>query len=407
MAKPLDIPMGTGLGKSNALNRLKKRTEETVAEVTEKKTGNATTQKDILYDDLIEYPLNRKNFFDVDLFAENIYRNGFIGYIIVQALHGSKEGKYMIISGHKRWKAIGYILSNIDSKFLNRHVPSIILPEGLSDDKIHELNILFNIDTDSLDPSDLRVASNDLMQLYAKDTNGKITKQIMEKTAERFNVKTRQLYKYRKINADLIPELTVMFDSQQITVDEAARFSTLPRDYQLTVFNTLSSRFETSENAKFTLDEFEVLRNKAEEEKIYTQKLEAEIKQLNSELQNYKSMLRSNPEDQDYLDRIKQLENALTAANKRAEKNDRITKQFKNNIIDAKKGSDQSTSELLENEVLRQEFSSKLAIIDRHALALDKIIRKDYILDKEQVSRILAITSKLNHIISINKSRLK
>lgn len=407
MAKTLDIPMGTGLGKSNALNRLKKRTEETVAEVTEKKNGNTTTQKDILYDDLVAYPLNRKNFFDIDLFAENIYRNGFIGYIIVQALHGEKEGKYMIISGHKRWKAIGYILSNIDSKFLNRHIPSIILPEGLSEDKIHELNILFNIDTDNLDPSDLRVASNDLMQLYAKDTNGKITKEIMQKTAERFNVKTRQLYKYRKINADLIPELTVMFDAQQITVDEAARFSTLPRDYQLTVYNTLTARFKESDTAKFSLDEFEVLRNKSEEEKQLTQKLETEIKRLNAEIESYKSLLQKQPDDQQYNMKIQELEEALAAANRRADKNDRITKEFKNNVIAAKKGSDQTTSELLENEVLRQEFSSKLAIIDRHTLALDKIIHKDYLLDKEQMSRIAAITSKLNQILAISKSRLK
>ena len=205
----------------------------------------------------------------------------------------------------------------------------------------------------------------------------------------------------------MIPELTVMFDAQQITVDEAARFSTLPRDYQLTVYNTLTARFKESDTAKFSLDEFEVLRNKSEEEKQLTQKLETEIKRLNAEIESYKSLLQKQPDDQQYNMKIHELEEALAAANRRADKNDRITKEFKNNVIAAKKGSDQTTSELLENEVLRQEFSSKLAIIDRHTLALDKIIHKDYLLDKEQMSRIAAITSKLNQILAISKSRLK
>ena len=129
--------------------------------------------------------------------------------------------------------------------------------------------------------------------------------------------------------------------------------------------------------------------------------IEFKVRQLADEVMRLRQQVEKNE------DRCHELEEALAAANRRADKNDRITKEFKNNVIAAKKGSDQTTSELLENEVLRQEFSSKLAIIDRHTLALDKIIHKDYLLDKEQMSRIAAITSKLNQILAISKSRLK
>ncbi|MCR4903048.1 MAG: ParB N-terminal domain-containing protein [Butyrivibrio sp.] len=228
--------------------------------------GNGSKIEMIQYEKLVPFPNNRDiDDTDIDVFAENIKRNGFQTAIVIarefdggETRTGHPTGKYIIISGHRRYAAFGMILEQ-DSSFMHRKIPALILRDDIPWTELEELNLLMNYDavSESSHPGDMRIRVARLMELLQKRG---IEKKIYDRIADKLSISSRQIRKYDSINKNLIVGLQNLLDEEKITINQANQYASRSIDVQNYILKYINEHNET-----ITEDEYQQLKSQDEE----------------------------------------------------------------------------------------------------------------------------------------------
>ena len=263
MGKKLNIGFGAQFG-SSGIEGMSKQNEivnSIVAEVAPESSGKVKMDY-VQYDDLVRYEKNRTNDNEaIDDLVNSILRNGFITSISVR-----KNGdKYVILSGHRRWRAFGKILEK-DPQFNNRKIPAIILPSDITDKQAREMNIRLNLDSEDLTPKEKRESILELISIY-EDDNGKLSQEAAELVAKKLHKTAVTIYNYRKVQKNLCPELASLLNDGSISDTDALNYCKLKESNQLLVFNTLLTKDARKGKVKLDAEELDIIRETDKEER--------------------------------------------------------------------------------------------------------------------------------------------
>ncbi len=276
--------------------------------------GNGSKIEMIQYEKLIPFPDNRDiDDTDVDVFAENIQRNGFQSAIVIAreftdgvSRSGNFTGNYIIISGHRRYAAFGLILEK-DHSFMHRKLPALILRDDIPWSELEELNLLMNYDavSESSHPGDMRKRVARLMELLQKRG---IEKKLFDRIAEKLSISSRQIRKYDSINKNLIIGLQTLLDDEKISINQANQYASRSIDVQNYILNYITENGET-----ITEEEYQQLKiqdeenqkiQKAAAEQLKENELklkeqEEEIQRLKNKTLELESLVQENPDLED------------------------------------------------------------------------------------------------------------
>lgn len=263
MGKKLNIGFGAQFG-SSGIEGMSKQNEivnSIVAEVAPESSGKVKMDY-VQYDDLVRYEKNRSNDNEaIDDLVNSILRNGFITSISVR-----KSGdKYVILSGHRRWRAFGKILEK-DPQFNNRKIPAIVLPSDITDKQAREMNIRLNLDSEDLTPKEKRESILELISIY-EDDNGKLSQEAAELVAKKLHKTAVTIYNYRKVQKNLCPELASLLNDGSISDTDALNYCKLKESNQLLVFNTLLTKDARKGKVKLDSEELDIIRETDKEER--------------------------------------------------------------------------------------------------------------------------------------------
>lgn len=348
MAKPLKLGFGAQFGSSGieGMSKQNDLVNSVVAEVAPESSGKVKMDY-VQYEDLVRYEKNRSNDNEsIDELVNSILRNGFITSLTVRR---REDSKYVILSGHRRWRAFGKILET-DPQFNNRKLPAIIVPSDMSDKKAREMNIRLNLDAEDLSPKEKRESILELISIY-EDESGKLSQEAAELVAKKLHKTAVTIYNYRKVQRNLCPELASLLNDGTISDTDALNYCKLNESNQLLVFNTLMTKDVRKGKVKLDQEEFQIIKesDKAEKEAESSAKLNiAEIqKQIaqstgasSEEVETLKTKLE---ESQRELELVRKRENEAKAQNREnrniikkareAVKNDAASSEDKQNVI--------------------------------------------------------------------------
>ena len=348
MAKPLKLGFGAQFGSSGieGMSKQNDLVNSIVAEVAPESSGKVKMGY-VQYEDLVRYEKNRSNDNEsIDELVNSILRNGFITSLTVRR---REDGKYVILSGHRRWRAFGKILET-DPQFNNRKLPAIIVPSDMSDKKAREMNIRLNLDAEDLSPKEKRESILELISIY-EDESGKLSQEAAELVAKKLHKTAVTIYNYRKVQRNLCPELASLLNDGTISDTDALNYCKLNESNQLLVFNTLMTKDVRKGKVKLDQEELQIIKesDKAEKEAESSAKLNiAEIqKQIaqstgtsSEEVETLKTKLE---ESQRELELVRKRENEAKAQNREnrniikkareAVKNDAASSEDKQNVI--------------------------------------------------------------------------
>lgn len=263
MGKKLNIGFGAQFGSSGIEGMSKQNAivNSIVAEVAPESSGKVKMDY-VQYDDLVRYEKNRTNDNEaIDDLVNSILRNGFITSISVR----KNEGKYVILSGHRRWRAFGKILEK-DPQFNNRKIPAIVLPSDITDKQAREMNIRLNLDSEDLTPKEKRESILELISIY-EDDNGKLSQEAAELVAKKLHKTAVTIYNYRKVQKNLCPELASLLNDGSISDTDALNYCKLKESNQLLVFNTLLTKDARKGKVKLDSEELDIIRETDKEER--------------------------------------------------------------------------------------------------------------------------------------------
>lgn len=144
--------------------------------------------------------------------------------------------EYEIISGNRRYEAIGILLKRGDTTYKN--VPCSF--DNAADDiaaKIHLINA--NATARVLTDAEKMKQITLLKQLYQeqKKRGIKFKGRTRDRIAETLQISKTQVGRYEAIDKNLIPEFKQDFEQGKISFSTAAELSGLPREKQLEIYN--------------------------------------------------------------------------------------------------------------------------------------------------------------------------
>ncbi len=373
--------------------------------------GNGSKIEMIQYEKLVPFPNNRDiNDTDIDVFAENIKRNGFQSAIVIarefdggESRTGNATGNYVIVSGHRRYAAFGMILDE-DSSFMHRKVPALILRDDIPWTELEELNLLMNYDavSESSHPGEMRIRVARLMELLQKRG---IEKKLYDRIADKLSISSRQIRKYDSINKNLIVGLQNLLDEEKITINQANQYASRSIEVQKYILNYITEHNET-----LTEDEYQQLKNQDEEnqkaQKLAEERLreneqklreqEAEIVRLKNKTIELESMVQ---DEQDNTENTSQeLINTQAQLRRAREKADKYQKILK----DAK----EADAEQLNKNI---GISAPIAVNEMLSKINDNVVKlgkrkekRGYQFTKNDIQKIKAIIDDLKALIDEN-----
>lgn len=241
MAKDFDINRNTVQSLQKKLSNLNsnKRTTDVIPEEFElmRKLGY----------ELIDYEMidpNPDNNFPINNIEMTTYTMEQYGLFHNLVLHKLDNGRYQIISGERRYMAIGEGRKKCQKE--NKPIPlkyqkllARIIDTSTLDQKI--VLRLANLDVRDMTPITKRRQVLELTQLL-KEKN-KLTKSKADKVnianmiAKTLKIERRQIFKYQKINRSLIEELIYFFDREELKVDQAEKIASYPIEFQYQIWD--------------------------------------------------------------------------------------------------------------------------------------------------------------------------
>ncbi len=192
-----------------------------------------TTVKNIKIQDLIpaqNNPFNVKMDADMEKLIESIAENGVILPIIATP---TENGKYEIVSGHRRKFACEYLEME--------KMPTIVKELDLNERAI--LMVDSNLQRENILPSEKAKAYKLKMDALAKQgkRNDLTGGQVVHKTRDTISDTDsgRQIQRYIRLN-NLIPELLQLVDEKRIALTTAVELSYLPEDLQKHLYEEIN-----------------------------------------------------------------------------------------------------------------------------------------------------------------------
>ena len=403
------------MGSATSTKRMKESTQRMQAQVTAvQNIVQDSKRQDIPYDQLIRYADNRENDDEnIDDLVQSIKTIGFQSTILVRKV--PHEMKYEILSGHRRWRAFGQLLKE-DPKFEDGKMPCIVLPEDTSDKMAKMANILLNLETVSLTPKQKRQAVVDLSKLM--EEGGKLPMEKAEYIAQKLNTSTLTVFRYRKFDNKLIPELGELMDSEYITQNQCEEFSRLTESNQVLVFQTLLKQIQNNEQRpsidadileKMITDDKQIQKEDAARDKKI-ENIENKIAQNKEKLddptytgqrtETIENKIRQLTEERDFLleERVK--------AQKRESEAARSNRQTKKTISEALKTITKD-NDISDNErAMAIAYSDKLTKLNQALNNMSTLIYRDKTkLNEDQISKLEEVSKDIIQLIKHCKGK--
>lgn len=230
---------------------------------------------DIPYEDIIPNPKNRKADKNIEELAESILTFGLIHYPRVK---DNGDGKYVLTSGERRWRAIGLIRKNHPELF--RTVPCTF-GDAAADELDEEARLIIaNRDTVDPTPEEDRMNIQRLAEIYeAKKARGdEMPAGLVTTIANELQMTPRQIQKFVAINQKLIPELQDVFDEQGININDASKIAQLDEIYQKDILELFQQKKSISSgDIAYYKEEDRKLREENSEQKSELDRLRSEL----------------------------------------------------------------------------------------------------------------------------------
>lgn len=173
---------------------------------------------------------NSENFYsmtDIELLAEDIERQGIKHNLVVSP---QESGKYIIISGHRRFAA--FCLLWKEKRITSHYLPCYINPKKSDDETFQDL-IMLNATTRVLSDSEILKQYECLKHIYdIKKSNGIKTGCIRERIAEILGVSNGQVAKLENINKNASPELKQAIENDEVSLSTANEIAKLDEEEQ-------------------------------------------------------------------------------------------------------------------------------------------------------------------------------
>ncbi len=371
--------------------------------------GNGSKIEMIQYEKLVTFPNNRDiDNTDIDIFSENIERNGFQSAIVVarefeggEERSGKATGNFIIISGHRRYAAFSLILERNPS-FMHRKLPALILRDDIPWTELEELNLLMNYDavSESSHPGDMRKRVSRLMELL--QSRG-IEKKLYDRIAEKLSISSRQIRKYDSINKNLIVGLQTLLDEEKISINQANQYASRSIDVQNYILNYINEHGEA-----VTEDEYQQLKSQDEErqaaQKAVEEKLrenehklkeqENEILRLKNKTLELESLVNSDQEtDESSSLELINTQAQLRRAKEKADKYHKILKEAKEADEEQLNKSIGISAPIAVNEMISKINDNVIKLVKRKE-------KRGYQFSKNDVQKIRTIIDDLQSLIS-------
>lgn len=236
--------------------------------------------------------LNKYPIVDIERLAESLKTWGLIhNLLLVKIEEPDSEYEYEILSGERRYAAIGHLLAMGDETFKNGIRARII---NNSDDIDKEIMLIeANEEVRDDDPVRRRQMIQRLEELYIAraEKNGTSTNTISKDISSQIGIGERQVQRYRAVNT-LIPELTDAFDKGNVSLEKAASLSKLSEDAQK-IIATLLDEYKSTEIDILKKEAEKLAKEKESQDKILNEKIKTLTEQYNKESNDLKNKIES------------------------------------------------------------------------------------------------------------------
>lgn len=193
--------------------------------------------KNLPIEEIIPNPVNMYSMEGIDELADSILLAGrVLQNIVVKAK--DENGKYMIISGHRRHEACKKLVAAGHNEF--SAIPALI--ENETDENLRELMLIYTNSTSRIltNAEKMRQAQRATELLKNLKAEGKFTDKIRETVARMLNTTGAQLARYSAIANNLTnPELKTAFDDGRLGVSAAYEASGLSEEGQKQIADKL------------------------------------------------------------------------------------------------------------------------------------------------------------------------
>ena len=188
-----------------------------------------TEQEQIVYIPLEDIVPNPDNFYTLEGIEDLAANIELIGLQQPLRIRPGKDGKYVVVSGHRR-RAACLLISHGDSEgshMFDQGVPCIIDNDACSD-SMRELRLIFaNSSTRVMTPADLSRQAERVEELLyqLKEEGVKFPGRMRDHVAKACAVNATKLANLHAIRSKLIPELLEEFDANRLNESVAYRIS--------------------------------------------------------------------------------------------------------------------------------------------------------------------------------------
>lgn len=189
----------------------------------------SSKEMNISLEDIFPDPENRAIYSieDIEELARNIMAVGLLHNIVVAP---QDDGKYMIISGERRWTAHRLLVEWGHDEF--KTIRAMVSYE--ENENIRKLQwITANSTARKLTDAEMQkqtMITWDILNKLKED--GSIKGNIRNQLSEMLNISKTQLARYKKIENNMVPELKEQFDNNKLPISTAEKASELDSNQQ-------------------------------------------------------------------------------------------------------------------------------------------------------------------------------
>lgn len=223
-----------------------------------------------------------RNFYEKDEYENDTY--GFTGT------------EYMILVGHNRAnarKTIALLDDYLDDEEYET-VPSIVFDDDISTEFIEKVrNIIDDSNYLSRDKSPKEVMNVIRRKYIALNDSNKIKneKGITKKIAESLNLSERSVFRYLRLNDELVPDVLELVYSEKLSIRDALNISAYPEEIQQYVFDNYEYVLKNKKKTKWFLDNSTVDISESEIDNLLLQTEEEYVKVMVTIPVKYKNKL--------------------------------------------------------------------------------------------------------------------
>lgn len=201
-----------------------------------------STELNIRVEDIYPDPENKQVYSleDIEELAASIQVSGLLHNIVVAP--ADENGKYMLISGERRWTAHKYLVEHGHAEF--NTIRSIVSNE--ESENLRKLQwITANATARKLTDAELANQALITWELLNKlKEDGAIKGNVRDQLSKMLNISKTNLARYKKIENNMVPELREQFNADKLPISTAEKASELDASRQ----KELAERLEDGEH---------------------------------------------------------------------------------------------------------------------------------------------------------------